>query len=250
MIRFDGKTILLTGAFGGLGRQVALLACSLGAQVVLGDVVEPDEEWMRAETPHAEAVHLDVSSRESWEAARATAVDAFGRIDVLVNCAAISHNESLIDIDQASWRRLLDINLDSVLIGTQVIGRDMVERGQGSIVNVASIAAISALPGSGAYGATKAAVTALTRSFARELGSGGVRVNAVLPGAIRTPMAPRSHELPFFKTIPLGRVAEPDEIAKPVLFLASDAASYCTGSLLVVDGGWTSGPAASTLYSR
>jgi 3alpha(or 20beta)-hydroxysteroid dehydrogenase len=241
MIRFDGEVAIITGAANGQGAAEAQMFVELGARVVLADVDADGVHALAAALgpERALAVELDVSSETQWLAAVVATERKFGCIDVLVNNAGIFRSLPLIDADLNEVRRVFEINQMGTYLGVRIVGSRMRAAGRGSIVNVASIAALAPGEASAIYGMTKAAVVNLTKGAALELGP-AIRVNCVLPGGINTRMLSAGSE-PFFRSIPLQRIGQPDEISRAVVFFASQAGSYCTGATLVVDGGWTLG---------
>lgn len=239
MIQFSGKVVVVTGAAHGQGAAEVELLAELGARVVAADI---DEAGARAvieglDAGDALALRLDVADEDSWNALCDASMRAFGRIDALVNNAGIFRKLPLLDADLAQVRDLIAVNQMGCYFGHRTVGRVMRDAKGGSIVNVASVAALAPGEQSSIYGMTKAAVVNLTKGAALELAP-AIRVNCVLPGGIDTAMlAPESHG--FFQNIPLQRVGTTREMAQAVAFFASDASSYCTGATLVVDGGWT-----------
>lgn len=245
---FRGKVAVVTGASRGIGEAVARAFGAAGATVVLtardpaplADVARAVE----GAGGRAEAAALDVADTAA-AAAFADAVAArHGRIDVLVNNAGTSAREAALDATEATWDRLFATNVKGLFFLTRAVGRHMVARRSGAVVSIGSIAGRLGRREMTAYGATKAGVEQITRVLALEWAPHGVRVNAVAPGYVRTPLVEPVFERPGFldavhARTPLGRVAQPAEIAWPVLFLASDLASYITGQTLCVDGGWT-----------
>jgi NAD(P)-dependent dehydrogenase (short-subunit alcohol dehydrogenase family) len=240
------RVAVVTGGGQSLGLAISRALHSSGAQMVIAEVNDqtgPDA----AEELDGTFVHTDVTDPASVRAMVETVVDEHGRIDVLVNNAGIVHNIPSEEVPDEEWLAVISVNLTGVFWCCREVGKAMLERGSGSIVNIASMSGIvSNHPQpQAAYNASKAGVITLTKSLAGEWAPRGVRVNSVSPGYIRTPLT----ELGMSKTewadvwlasTPLGRLAEPQEIAPAVLYLASDAASFATGTNLVVDGGYTS----------
>ena len=226
--RLEGKVAIVTGAARGQGLAEAQLFASEGADVIAGDVLDHD------------GVYLDVTSAESWAAAVALAVDRFGRVDVLVNNAGIRADGLVHEMAAADFQRILDVNLRGPLLGIQAVVPHMT-RG-GSIINVSSLNGLAAQGGSAAYTSSKFALRGLTKAAALDLGPLGIRVNAILPGVIRTPMVAYivdQYEERLASGLPLGRIGEPMDVAQAAVFLASDDASWLTGIDLPVDGGHT-----------
>ena len=241
----QGKIAVVTGAGGGLGREIGRLLKGAGAEVVASDLNE-ERGRATAEELGGQFVQTDVTDPGSVRDLVRTALDAHGQIDVMVNNAGIARNVPAEEMTDEEWRQMISVNLDGVFWGCREAGRVMLERGSGSIVNIASMSgSISNYPQPQAhYNASKAGVIMLTKSLAGEWTPRGVRVNSVSPGYIRTPMtaegAARSEWADvWLQNTPMGRLAEPYEIAPAVLYLASDAASFATGTNLIVDGGYT-----------
>jgi len=241
-----GKVAVVTGGGQSLGLAISRALHGAGAEMVIAEVNDetgPDV----AEELEGTFVHTDVTEPASVRDLVGAVLEQHGRIDVLVNNAGIVHNIPSEEVPDEEWLAVISVNLNGVFWCCREVGTAMLERGSGSIVNIASMSGIiSNHPQpQAAYNASKAAVITLTKSLAGEWASRGVRVNSVSPGYIRTPLT----ELGLSKTewsevwlreTPLGRLAEPEEIAPAVLYLASDAASFATGTNLVVDGGYTS----------
>jgi 3alpha(or 20beta)-hydroxysteroid dehydrogenase len=218
-----------------------------GANVVIADVLEKEGRTLVRELgDHAIFSRLDVTSDADWAAAVAAAEDAFGPVSVLVNNAGIVRFGSITETEPAAWRQLIDINLTGTYLGIRAIVPSMRRAGGGAIVNISSAGGMMAYPNTSAYAASKWGVRGLTKTAALELGRDNIRVNSVHPGPIRTPMtagpeaaaavaAEASH-------LAIARVAEPDEITRLVLFVASDEASFSTGSEFIADGGQLLGP--------
>jgi 3alpha(or 20beta)-hydroxysteroid dehydrogenase len=241
----DGKVALVSGAARGIGAACAEALHASGAAVLLGDVLEDEAIAVATHLGEgAAAAPLDVTSAASWERAVVVAREAFGPVTILINNAGIiRRGPRLGEIDEGEFRQVLDVNLIGHFLGMQAVVAEMRAAGGGSIVNFSSVAALSGVPGSISYAASKAAVRGMTLCAASELGPDGIRVNAVFPGATRTKMMDHVED-ETFGFVPIGRLAEPEEIAACVAFLASDGASFVTGAEYVVDGGVTSMSAA------
>jgi len=224
--RLDGKVAVVTGGGRGIGAAVAVALREAGAEVVIAS--------------RSEGVVTDVTDIDS---VRAMAAE-IGRIDVLVNNAGVCYHRPALEVPDEEWRSVWDVNVDGVWNCSRVVGEQMIERGGGVIVNIGSISAmiVNRPQWQPAYNASKAAVHQLTKSLAAEWARHNVRVNALAPGYVKTEMAPVDD--PRFKPLwiddpPMGRYALPEEMGPSVVYLASDASSFMTGSVLVVDGGYT-----------
>jgi NAD(P)-dependent dehydrogenase (short-subunit alcohol dehydrogenase family) len=239
-----GKAVLLTGASSGLGARWAPVLAAAGARVVVTARRHAELEAV-AETAGALAVQGDLTSDADRRRVVDTTVDAFGRIDVLVNNAGTASSVPALSMPLEDFRSLLEIDLTAVFALTQLVGRHMVRAGRGSIINITSLGAQRCLDRYplAAYNAAKAGMAALTRSFASEWGSSGVRVNDVAPAFFPTRLSGYLEDAEQVDWIAhhtaLGRTAQLDEIDGTILFLASDASTYLTGQSIAVDGGWS-----------
>ena len=253
MGRIDGKTALGTGAAAGIGRAVALRLAEEGARVALSGLNETAGRKVLSEIHDAggEAIYvlLDVTSETAWREAMAELEETFGRLDILVNNAGITMSGKIEDTALEDWRRIMDVNVDGVFLGTKHAIPLMRKGGGGSIVNLSSVLGITGTPLISAYTASKAAVRLFTKCAALECAEAGIRVNSIHPAFIHTPMmedtAIRLHgdvetgKAQFGKFHPIGHVGEPLDIANGVLYLASDESSFTNGAELVIDGGYT-----------
>lgn len=243
--RLDGKVCVVTGGARGIGRAIAVGLRDAGGIVVLADI-DIDGAKRCATEIGADAVQLDVTDEHSIERAFDTVVDRHGRLDVLVNNAGIVRNTPATETDSASWRAVMAVNLDGVFYCCRRAGQLMSKQGGGSIVNIASMSgSIANRPQPQAsYNASKAGVIHLTRSLAAEWAPNRVRVNSISPGYVATELteaglANEAWRDAWLEGTPMGRLATPDEIAPGVIYLASEASAFMTGSDLVIDGGYT-----------
>jgi NAD(P)-dependent dehydrogenase (short-subunit alcohol dehydrogenase family) len=240
--RVEGKVALVTGARGGIGRATAVALAQEGAKLVLGDVADLAETVEAVRAAGASAVislKLDVTSAADAEAAVSRAVSELGRLDILINNAGVGKPAPLAEVTDELWDWIMDINLKGAFICARAAAPRM--QAGGSIVNVASLAGRASSPVMAcAYSASKAGLLGLTRHLARELGPRGIRVTAINPGVVITALTEHfspEHLEAITESIPLGRPAQPDDIAKVIVFLASDDASYVTGASLDANGG-------------
>ena len=246
--RLDGRVALVTGGGGAIGTAIAGGFAEVGAALVIADrnegAAEATARALRDAGADALAVGGDVTSEADVARAVSAAVARWGRIDVLVNAAGIGARTPAEEYPLDRWREVVDINLTGTFLFCRDVGRLMLEAGRGSIVNIASIAGLVGYRGNPAYLASKGGVVQLTRALAIEWATRGVRVNAIAPGVISTQMIAGALErepefyADFEKKHPLNRFGTVDELVGPALFLASDAASYVTGHILAVDGGY------------
>ncbi|MFI6940432.1 SDR family NAD(P)-dependent oxidoreductase [Streptomyces sp. NPDC050418] len=256
MGKLDGRVVFITGAARGQGEQEARLFAAEGAKVVLADVLDEQGEAVAKEIGDAAVyVHLDVSQEEQWQAAVETAKGAFGKIDGLVNNAGILRFNALVDTPLEEFMTVIQVNQVGAFLGIKTVAPVIGEAGGGTIVNTASYTGLTGMGAVGTYAATKHAIVGLTRVAALELAGMNIRVNAVCPGAIDTPMSNPAQLDPdvdqdemtaaldelYRKLVPLGRVGRAKEVADLALFLSGPDSSYITGQPFVVDGGWLAG---------
>lgn len=249
-MRLAGQVALVTGGGSGIGRAIALQFAQEGAVVVAADLVATrateTADHIAAAGGRAIGVTADVSQSEQVTAMIAAAVDAYGQVDILVNNAGLSVGDTVLDFDEAAWDLNLDVVLKSVYLCSRTVLPGMIERGHGVILNIASVNGIMAI-GEAAYSAAKAGMINLTANLAIHFGDKGVRVNCIAPGTIRTPIwdARVERDPGVFAKVarwyPLGRVGEPEDVARAAVFLCSSDAAWITGVTLPVDGGLTAG---------
>jgi 3alpha(or 20beta)-hydroxysteroid dehydrogenase len=239
----DGKCVIVTGGSQGQGAAEARVFAEAGAKVFVVDVADESGTRVAAEIG-AFYHHVDVANPSDWRELMAAVMDAHGRLDVLVNNAAVHRFRSIEEETVEDFDRLVGVNLRGTFLGIKAAIAPMRASGGGSIVNIGSIAGSRGFPLHASYGASKWAVRGLTKTAATELGPSGIRVNVVLPGIIDSPMAWGGGPMPegaTFGHLPLGRVGEVDDVAHVVAFLASSASAYITGAEITVDGGATLG---------
>ena len=243
----SGKSAVVIGGTSGIGHAISLGLAQAGADVVptsrRSELVAQTASEIEALGRRALRCETDVQDRNSLERVLAKTIEAFGKVDILVNCAGQTRRAPTLDFPEADWNAILETNLTGTLRAAQVFGRHMLERGYGRIVHIASVASFVALYEVAAYAASKAAVASLTKSLALEWGPRGVCVNAIAPGVFPTDLnrsllegTERGRE--FLTRIPMKRFGDVDELCGAAVFLASDAASYVNGEVLVVDGGF------------
>ena len=247
MGKLEGRIAVITGAARGQGEATARLFAEEGARVALVDMLEAEGEAVaRSIGDKALFRTLDVSDEEGWNALVADVKQRWGTIDILVNNAGIVHPALITDLKKADYERVLQINLIGSWLGMKTVAPVMEAQGKGAIVNVCSTSALQGFNGLGAYLSSKWALRGLTKTAAMELARKGIRVNAVFPGGINTPMGNVTGEAPadlakYYQGYPIRRIGEPEEVARVNLFLASDDSSFCCGAEVAVDGGQTLG---------
>jgi NAD(P)-dependent dehydrogenase (short-subunit alcohol dehydrogenase family) len=246
----EGETAIVTGAAQGLGRQMASGLAEMGADVAIADI-----NYANAETTATELdgeadvipVEVDVTNESSVEAMVEDVTDRLGSIDILVNNAGIVEQSPAEETELDSWKQVLEVNLDGVFLCAKHVGSQMLKRGEGKIINIASMSGfdVNVPQKQASYNASKAGVSMLTKSLAVEWADHGVRVNAIAPGYMRTDLVdevleenPEMEET-WLENTPMGRLGRPEELRELVVYLGSDASSYMTGSTVVMDGGYT-----------
>lgn len=245
-IRFDGKRALVTGGASGIGESAASLLRDLGANVVIADLNREALDAAATRTSASAVTQGDVSNEADSERMVGETISALGGLDLVFNSAGIG--DDLVSVHDQSverWQRIIDVNLRGTYLMCRAASRTMLQQKSGSIVNVSSIVGLGGFPRRSAYAAAKAGINHLTHTLACEWGPSGIRVNAIAPAYTRTPMVEALLERKAFdptileKRTPLGRLALPQEMAQAAVFLLSDWASYITGAVLPVDGGWS-----------
>lgn len=253
--RLDGRVALVTGAARGMGASHARKIVAEGGSVVIADIRDEEGTLLAKEIgDQAAYAHLDVTSESDWAAAVSVAVERFGGLNILVNNAGISAIEPIATMALEKYRRVIEVNQVGVFLGMKAAIPALIESGNGSIVNISSTSGMSGSPGLVGYVASKYAVRGMTKVAALELGALNVRANSIHPGGVHTPML---DEMPEFDGVdidamvasqnPLGRIGTVEDISELVVYLASDAAAYCTGAEFVIDGGMTAGTFVQSL---
>ncbi|UQA94791.1 SDR family NAD(P)-dependent oxidoreductase [Streptomyces halobius] len=261
MGKLDGRVVIVTGAARGQGEQEARLFVAEGARVVVGDVLDGPGEALAKDLGEewARFVHLDVSREDEWSGAVAAAKSTFGKVDGLVNNAGILRFNELVSTPLEEFQQVVQVNQVGAFLGMKAVTPELEAAGGGTIVNTASYTALTGMAFLTSYAATKAAIVGMTRVASMELAGKGIRVNAMCPGAVDTPMTnpdrvaadggPKAADETgsaaldefYGKVIPMGRIGRPEEVARLALFLSCEDSSYITGQPFVIDGGWMAG---------
>jgi len=250
MFDLKGEKAIVTGGGQGLGREMALALAEAGADVAVVqrrvEVAEETAAEIRKLGRDSFAMKVDVSRTDDIRNMVAAAKDRFGKIDILINNAGIAHHVSAEELSEEDWDRMIDINLKGVFLGSQMVGREMIKQKKGSIINIASMSGfiVNRPQPQTHYNTAKAAIVMLTKSLAMEWAKYNIRVNAIAPGYIKTPLlaqnlGPGKIGEEWVKLTPMGRLGEPFELKGLALFLASKASSFVTGTTIVIDGGYT-----------
>ena len=247
-MRLEGKVALITGGARGQGAAEVRLFAREGAKVVIGDILDEEGGRLAAEIGEAGGdalvVHLDVTSEDQWQSAVAETLKRFGKLDVLVNNAAVWRRGHVEETTGEHWDAVLEVNAKGVFLGTKAAIPEMRKAGGGSIINISSVAGLVGSQDASAYNASKGAVRILTKSTAVQYANEGIRANSIHPGTIETMMtahllADDAHRQDRLNRTPLKRLGQPEDVAELTYFLCSNKASFITGSLYAVDGGYT-----------
>lgn len=242
MAELDGKVAVITGAGSGMGKAAALMFAKAGAKVLVADVSGKEDETAAQIGAAAVACRCDVSQEEQVEAMMAQAVQAFGRLDAVLNVAGIGIPGTVADLDMAHYDKTMDVDLRGVVHGTKHALRAMLPRGGGVILNWSSVGGFGGTVGFGVYAAAKAGVIAITQTAAIENAAKGIRANVICPGSIFTEMwanTPPERVVERTRNIPQGRLGTPEEVADLAVFLASDRAGFINGAVIAIDGAQT-----------
>jgi 3-oxoacyl-[acyl-carrier protein] reductase len=241
--RFENKVVMITGGAAGIGQATTLAFVSEGAKVVILDLAARGEEVaekIKQDGGDALFIQANVSVSDEVQAAVKMAIDTYGQIDILVNNAGITRDNLIMKMKEEDWELVLRVNLFSAYHCSKAVVRPMMKRRYGRIINVASVVGLAGQAGQTNYAASKAGIIGFTKSLAKEVGSRNITVNAVAPGFIKTALTdvlPKEQVESTIEYTPLGRLGEVEDVAKAILFLASDDASFITGQVLAVDGG-------------
>ena len=242
-MNFNGQTALITGAGRGIGRTIAVKLAESGLDIAIADMNPVSDDVVREIKEYGTkclAFQLDVTDVESVESVVKKIIDETGGIHILVNNAGITKDNLFIRMKPEQWSQVIDVNLNGVFHVTKAVIRTMVKQHSGRIINISSVVGFSGKPGQVNYSSTKSGLIGFTKSLSREVGTRGITVNAVAPGFINTAMTQdlnKSQQQAILSQIPLGRMGEAEDIANAVAFLASEEASYITGTVLHVNGG-------------
>lgn len=244
MADLKDKVVLVTGAGSGIGKVVAQQFGKKGAKVVCADIKNAAATAQEITDVGGKALglHLDVSSLADWQDGLAKTLAEYGSIDALCNIAGISEAVDIVDLDEKDFDKVINVNLKGTFLGMKVVLPEFVKQGSGKIVNIASVAAHIGLTGLPSYSASKGGVIAMSRQVAMDYADKNVQINVISPGIIETPILatnPPEVTKAFTDATPVGRLGKPVELASMVLYLSSDEASFITGQVIVVDGGWT-----------
>jgi len=244
----EGRTAIITGASGGLGKEAALALAGVGCDVVIAarnrQALEHVAAAMQQNGHECLAVQTDITQAAEVQQLVDRTVERFGKIDILINNAAIAVEKLFTDLTEAEWRRVIDTNLHGTFLCTQAAGKQMIQQSGGRIINVVSVVGLVAVPSLGSYGVAKGGVIQYTRALAAEWARHQITVNALAPGYFVSPMNEERFADPevlrhTIRRIPMKRLATYDDLTPVLIFLASEAARYMTGQVLAVDGGWT-----------
>ena len=245
-----GKTAIVTGGRRGIGKAIAVAFAAAGADVAVCDIATEDGLLEQTGQELNEAgsrslvLHTDISRRDQVEIMARRVLEAYGKIDILANCAGVwIPGETLVECSEENWDKVIDTNLKGTYLCCQAVGKAMIMRKSGSIINISSQVGLTPGAGTGAYPVSKAGIIMLTRQIALELAPFGIRANAIAPGIVKTDFNAAFWKDPKVERqtsgmVPLGRLAEPEDVAHSALFLASDDAGYVTGEVICVNGGW------------
>jgi len=244
-LELHGKTAVVTGSGRGLGKSVALKLAEMGANIVLNDIQASDSidatcEEFRQLGYSVTVSKGDVRNEEDAKVMCRHAVDTFGSLDILVNNAGITRDKPIAMMSEQDWDDVLDINLKGAFLCTKAVSKIMIKQRSGKIINVASVAGVMGNPGQANYSSSKAGLIGLTKTTAKELAARGITCNAVAPGVIESKMTdvlPEKVKTDYMNNIPLKRFGTPEDVAKVIGFLASDASNYVTGQVIHIDGG-------------